>query len=209
MVGEVPDRRRMEDRILDRDDGRCESERFEQVFPERPVEGRSGDCFDNPTGEDEAGIAVRPVLAGLVQLAHRTQPGDICSQCIVASAEVVGHEIGGIDTARVRQEVADRDASGCLSVGEPELRHVGADRRVELHAAALHQLHQQRRHPDLRHGADEEAGVGRHRHTRVAVGDAGSSRDQSFPVEDTGDGTGDAFLRGQAGDERLERPGVE
>jgi len=149
-----------------------------------------GNGFDDPPQDGETGVVVRPYGPDRGELLKTGHVLNVPRQCVVAASRVVkkiADPPGGVG-----HQMADGRLGGCLFVGDPEVREVGPDSRIEVERALLGKAHRQSSGERLGDRADLMKRVVGDRQWVIDVGDAEPGRLHLAAVQDSDRDTGDA-----------------
>ena len=130
----------------------------------------TGDPFDHQTREPERGVVVghhRTERRHLLEVRHRLHEQIERVRALAGVLEEVA-----VPARRVIQEVQHRHVTRDLLILQTKFGDVGANRRVELDATLLHELHDRGRRVRLARRPDLEQRAGIHRERLVHVGHA-------------------------------------
>jgi hypothetical protein len=145
------------------------AERLEDVLLDVAVECGARQRLDDEPQHVIVGVRVVVSGAGIKQELLRGEGPDAALER--ARVLVIVGDGHRRETARVVQQLSDRDACGRGLVGHADPGHIALHRRVELDLACLHELHHRRRRKCLAQRREQERRVGGDR-TAAAVGDA-------------------------------------
>lgn len=152
------------------EEGPLQTQRLQHLLGQRLQIGLASDGLDDPTGGDEGGVVVAEVLAQRRDLRILGQLLHVESDRVIAVAGIgkdIAQPAGG-----VVQELTDRDRLGNRLVCDLELGQIGADRRIEVDQAGVHQPHDRGRRVRLANGADLKQGLRIDLQWVIDVGDA-------------------------------------
>jgi hypothetical protein len=173
----------MQDRLLREQPRVGEAQGIEQPLAHHLVPHLAGEDLHDPADDGVPRVAVGhrgAQLVGLFQLDARVH---VALQTVVAAARVL--EVIAVDAAGVTEEMAEGNAFGDGGIGNPEIREVGPNRRVQVDQSFVHELHEDGGGPHLALRADLEDRVGRGLDARVQIDHAGGDLDDLPIVEES------------------------
>jgi hypothetical protein len=166
---EVTDGGTEQDRVVRAGRSMSDAERLDQVLMQARVVRLAAQYLDQSAEDREPGVVVRPHRAGGEQLRDVVENAEVLLDAVVADAGV-GEDVA-LEARRVGKQMADRDPARGVLVGDPELRQVRAEGRVEVDRPLVDKLHHQRAGPQLGDRADLEHRLRRRSNSGAVVED--------------------------------------